>query len=78
MKKHFHMVKKYDKHFNRIRLFWAAEAHKKFMDKKNKSSKEQVLEIEKLVFKTIFQVFVAICSLVAILSAVIYTAIWFL
>lgn len=68
----------HDRYFNRIKLFWAAEAHKKFMDKKNKSSKKQILEIEKLVFKTIFQVFVAICSLVAILSAIMYTAIWFL
>lgn len=65
----------HDKYFNRIRLFWAAEAHKKFVNKKNKKE-EQLLEIEKKIFKVVVQIFISVISLVAILSAIMYTAIW--
>ena len=76
MKKHFHMVKKYDKHFNRIRLFWAAEAHKKFMNKRGKEQ-EDFLDIAKDIPIVILQILIAVGVTVALFTALLYTILWF-
>jgi hypothetical protein len=68
----------YDKSFNRIKLFWAAEAHKKFMDKKNKNQEDLLdLQTTKRMLTDFLTILAGITALALACAAAIYTAIWF-
>lgn len=66
----------HDRHFNRIKLFWAAEAHKKFMDKKGKRQ-EDFLDIAKDMPIIILQILIGVGITVALFTALLYTVLWF-
>ena len=66
----------HDRYFNRIKLFWAAEAHKKFMEKRNKKEEKEILEMAKNIPMVVFQTLVALGVTVALLTALLYTALW--
>jgi hypothetical protein len=66
----------HDKHFNRVKLFWAADAHKKFMDKKNKDQ-ESLLDMAKYIPIIILQILIGVGVTVALFTALLYTILWF-
>ena len=65
-----------EKYFNRKKLFWMFKAHQKNMKSHDQNQKE-ILEIEENAVKWVIQTLVGVASLVLILSAILYTVLWF-
>lgn len=69
----------YDKYFNRIKLFWAADAHKKFMNKKNKnmpSSNQRYLFFAKDLLSSFVNLVLLLIAFAIISAAIFYSVIW--